>query len=514
MCIVCGPGGSRLVQSIAGRYGLATARSRPRFVAEETAPAMTPPLDPADLEDLQGPADVILRGGPILTLHGGGDVALSVAVRAGRIQGVGDEESVLAFRGRLTRMIDLDGRALLPGFVVADWHPPLSILCDWLEARDTPAPILAAATAEQSGEWLTLMVDGSAEDQSSATIIAAASRPAVMVNRAGSVLAASATAGALARELDLARLRETSPQAGPHISTLLPALFRRLAVSRDATRARLRALLGEAARGGVTAIRFCGFGVLAGDDAPDFVRSAAGVSPPLRLRGAVDANLALQSVGSRVGPGFGDDMFRVDTATRWINGAKTDARELAMTVIALRKRGWRVTLHADATDAVDLALDAFSTAASAATLLSAADGIERRGPLPAGSWVRLRRLGLSTGLIMDEGVVPGGAAADLSEARGVPFSVSLDMMAGLSTPLQMLAAAATIVGKVRVDDWLSTVTRGAATRCGAGAILGSLEVGKYADFALLSDDPRRSDPRDVSRIRCVGTWVAGREIRP
>jgi predicted amidohydrolase YtcJ len=207
-------------------------------------------------------------------------------------------------------------------------------------------------------------------------------------------------------------------------------------------------------------------------------------------------------------------MFRVDTATHWIDGAKADARELANTVIALRKRGWRVTFHADASDAVDLALDAFSIAASAATLLGAADGIERRGPLPAGGWVRLRRLGLSTGLIMDEGIVPNGTAADLREAGGVPISVSLDMMAGLFSPLQMLSRAAAVVGKTRVADWLLSVTRGAATRCGVGAILGSLEVGKYADFALLSGDPRNSNARDASRICCVGTWLGGREIRP
>ena len=63
MCIVCGPGGTRLIRSIVGGYALA----KPRFVAEEVAPAITPALDPTDLEDLKGPADIILRGGPILT---------------------------------------------------------------------------------------------------------------------------------------------------------------------------------------------------------------------------------------------------------------------------------------------------------------------------------------------------------------------------------------------------------------------------------------------------------------
>ena len=115
---------------------------------------------------------------------------------------------------------------------------------------------------------------------------------------------------------------------------------------------------------------------------------------------------------------------------------------------------------------------------------------------------------------MDEGIVPNGTAADLREAGGVPISVSLDMMAGLFSPLQMLSRAAAVVGKTRVADWLLSVTRGAATRCGVGAILGSLEVGKYADFALLSGDPRNSNARDASRICCVGTWLGGREIRP
>ena len=49
----------------------------------------------------------------------------------------------------------------------------------------------------------------------------------------------------------------------------------------------------------------------------------------LQLRGAVDADLALQSVEGRLAPGFGDNMFRVDTATRWIDGENPDTRQLA-----------------------------------------------------------------------------------------------------------------------------------------------------------------------------------------
>ena len=505
MCIVCGPGGNRFIQSIAGRYAPAGARARTRFVAEEIAPAIPPPLDPSDLEDLKGSADVILRGGPILTLRGAGDVvAQAVAVRAGRIQAVGDAEQVLAFRGRLTRTIELDGRALLPGFVIADWHPPLSLLCDWLESDETPAAAIAAAMAERSGEWLALRVGESSDDRSNATVVEAASRPAVIVDRMGSVVAASAAAATLAPELG-----EALPQTRPNVSALLPTLLGRLTVSREPLRARLGALLGEAARGGVTTLRFCGLGALTGNDDADLARSAAGDSPPLRLRGAVDADLALQPVGDNVAPG-GDDMFRVDTATHWIDERTTEARALAESLVALRKRGWRVTLHANTPDAAALAMDAFSTAARSATLLDASDGVERRGPLSPESWARLRRLGLSTGLILDEGGASGAAAADLAEAGGVSVSVSLDRMAGLSPPLRMLPEAARD-GEAQVENWLSSVTRGSAIRCGAGAILGSLEVGKYADFAFLSGDPRRAASLG-GRVQCVGTWIAGREI--
>ena len=115
MCIVCGPGGSRLAHSIAASFGAPGGRARPRFMAEEVIPAFVPPLDPAILEDLNGPSDIILRGGPILTMRGADDVAQAIAVRAGRIQSRWRRGDGAGPPGRLTRIIDLDGRALLPG---------------------------------------------------------------------------------------------------------------------------------------------------------------------------------------------------------------------------------------------------------------------------------------------------------------------------------------------------------------------------------------------------------------
>jgi hypothetical protein len=67
-------------------------------------------------------ADRIWRGGTILTMNDAAMRAEAVAVREGRILAVGPEEAVMAHRGKATEVIDLGGRAMLPGFVDSHGH--------------------------------------------------------------------------------------------------------------------------------------------------------------------------------------------------------------------------------------------------------------------------------------------------------------------------------------------------------------------------------------------------------
>jgi predicted amidohydrolase YtcJ len=67
-------------------------------------------------------ADTIYTGGSILTINDAQPGAESVAVKDGRILAVGDAASVLAHRGESTEIFDLDGRAMLPGFVDSHGH--------------------------------------------------------------------------------------------------------------------------------------------------------------------------------------------------------------------------------------------------------------------------------------------------------------------------------------------------------------------------------------------------------
>jgi predicted amidohydrolase YtcJ len=64
----------------------------------------------------------IWSGGPILTMNDAAMRAEAIAEHDGRIIAVGSSEEVMQLRGPDTRLIDLNGRALLPGFVDAHGH--------------------------------------------------------------------------------------------------------------------------------------------------------------------------------------------------------------------------------------------------------------------------------------------------------------------------------------------------------------------------------------------------------
>ena len=79
-------------------------------------------------------ADVVLRGGKIVTMDGQRTIAQAVAVREGRIDYVGSDAGAALRIGVNTQVIELGGRMLMPGFVDAHLHALAGgralLLCD------------------------------------------------------------------------------------------------------------------------------------------------------------------------------------------------------------------------------------------------------------------------------------------------------------------------------------------------------------------------------------------------
>jgi predicted amidohydrolase YtcJ len=108
-------------------------------------------------------ADLVLLNGKIVTVDPSGTVAEAVAVRGGRFLKVGSSKEIKRLAGRETRIIDLKGKTVLPGFIDThehcirkgmrgDWvdctSPPLATIDQLVEALATKA------SEKAEGEWV------------------------------------------------------------------------------------------------------------------------------------------------------------------------------------------------------------------------------------------------------------------------------------------------------------------------------------------------------------------------
>ncbi|HET7176536.1 MAG TPA: amidohydrolase [Gammaproteobacteria bacterium] len=69
-----------------------------------------------------GPADLVLLDGKIVTLEASQPEAQAVAVRDGEILALGDDEDIKTYMGPSTQVIDLHGKLAVPGFIEGHGH--------------------------------------------------------------------------------------------------------------------------------------------------------------------------------------------------------------------------------------------------------------------------------------------------------------------------------------------------------------------------------------------------------
>src|SRR5512134_1405412 len=122
---------------------------------------VTVPLTFAQQEMISpDPADLILRNGLIYTVDSTNTLTEAVAIRGGKFVFVGANKDVKKYQGKQTRVIDLNGGFVLPGF--NDNHVHFSSAAEFLEFN-----IMRAATQQEfvarvrevvsrlpKGEWI------------------------------------------------------------------------------------------------------------------------------------------------------------------------------------------------------------------------------------------------------------------------------------------------------------------------------------------------------------------------
>ena len=112
--------------------------------------------------------ELILHNGNVITLDSQATIAEAVAIRGGRLVGVGASQELLRHAGRDTRVLDLGGRTALPGFI--DAHPHMDRLglktrggvaiAGLTSVAEIVEAVREAAEGVAPGEWIVTMPMG------------------------------------------------------------------------------------------------------------------------------------------------------------------------------------------------------------------------------------------------------------------------------------------------------------------------------------------------------------------
>lgn len=96
-------------------------------------------------QDAPEVADTIYLGGSIVTMVSDGDAAEAMAIANGKIIAVGSRKSIMSTKGEATKMVNLEGRTLMPGVIDAHSHVVQQALKFSAVNRD-PKPIADVET--------------------------------------------------------------------------------------------------------------------------------------------------------------------------------------------------------------------------------------------------------------------------------------------------------------------------------------------------------------------------------
>jgi predicted amidohydrolase YtcJ len=138
--------------------------SRRRFLATAASAASVAPLAARSSAASADGADLIFHSGPIIPMIGDNRAVEALAVKNGRIVAVGAADAVLGLKSASTEVVDLDGRAMLPGFIDAHQHTVTGALVNALfvdcgytkyKSRDALMAMFRDKAAKTPpGQWL------------------------------------------------------------------------------------------------------------------------------------------------------------------------------------------------------------------------------------------------------------------------------------------------------------------------------------------------------------------------
>lgn len=528
-------------------------------------------------------ADAIYTNARIWTGDAAHPQAQAIAIRNGTLVAVGSAAQALAFRGPSTKVIDLQGRRVVPGFSDAHWHLPTTAQADLTDAK-SPAEIVrrlkAWAAKRPAGAWVVGRGWTPSDFPNNSPHrrfldMAFPNQPVVLTDRDGHQSIANGRALALAKVTaetpDPPRgVIEREAQGVP--TGLLKEAARQLVVRLipEPTVADIARRIDEETR------KAASFGIVLIQDAsgrapehPVFtILRAAAKADTLRVRYRAafpftpDASAATVRRYTMLRDSTTGPWLRVGIAKGMLDGT-VDAKTAAMLepyagsddtglpfwpaatlnkgVARYDSAGIQVELHAIGDRAVRTALDAYAHAAKVNRTQGRRHRIEHIEVPALADLPRFKQLGViaSTQAIFatpDQTTLQNYAPllgperssranafkkfddAGATQAFGSDYPVfPMDVLLGIYTALTRQTPEGTPKGgwypenRITVEAALRHYTKDAAYAAFMEKETGSLVVGHYADFAVLSNDILTIPPPDLLKTRVLLTIIGGRE---
>ena len=528
-------------------------------------------------------ADAIYTNARIWTGDATQPSAQAMAVREGKLIAVGSAAQALTHRGPATRVIDLQGRRVVPGFSDAHWHLSTTDQADLTDAK-SPAEIVrrlkAWAAKRPAGSWVVGRgwtpsdFPGNAPHRRFLDV-AFPGQPVVLTDRDGHQSIANGRALALAKVTaatpDPVRgVIEREAQGVP--TGLLKESARQLVVrlvpepTVDDIARRIDEETRKAASFGIVLIQD------ASGRAPEHavltILRAAATADTLRVRYRAafpftpDASVATVRRYTMLRDSVNGPWLRFGIAKGMLDGT-VDAKTAAMLepyvgsddtglpfwpaatlnkgVARYDSAGIQVELHAIGDRAVRTALDAYAHAAKVNRTQGRRHRIEHIEVPALSDLPRFKQLGViaSTQAIFatpDQTTILNYAPllgperssranafkkfddAGAIQAFGSDYPVfPMDVLLGIYTAVTRQTPDGTPKGgwypenRITVEAALRHYTKDAAYAAFMDKETGSLVVGKYADFAVLSADILTIPPSALLKTKVLLTIIGGRE---
>ncbi len=210
---------------------------------------------------------------------------------------------------------------------------------------------------------------------------------------------------------------------------------------------------------------------------------------------------------------------------------------LTQMISNVRKNNIQVAVHANGDQAIEDTLSAMEAAQKAYPSDDPRFRLEHATLVEPGQWQRVKKLNATPsftehhvyywGEVFKDKILGDVRAEWIDAAKtakdlGLKYSFNDDDLAG-ANPLLFIQVAATremrdgqILNpeqRITVDDAIKGLTIYPAWQSFREKEIGSIEVGKLADFVILEKNPKRVPANTIKDIKIVETWLGGKKVR-